>query len=188
MTMKQKASSTKKEISQVPSELLELEELVGNFIEYWGFKKIHGRIWVHLYTSREPLDTLGLMNRLKVSKALMSFAMRDMLKYEVIQASHTGKHGVVYYQANPDVLKVITLVLRQREAIMMSATKTCLERLLKNKSALDHRPDIDIKKIENILTMTESAEAMLQIFLSQSYPKTNKDTTDQTDIFAHLLK
>ena len=100
---------------KIMPELKELESLVGEFIQYWGFKKIHGRIWAHLYTSTTPLDSQTLISRLKVSKGLMSLAMRDLLEYDVIQPVRTGKHGVTFYQANPDLMFVITNVLRKRD-------------------------------------------------------------------------
>jgi DNA-binding transcriptional regulator GbsR (MarR family) len=58
-----------------PPELKQLELSVAQFMQYWGFKKIHGRIWTHLFTSQKPLDSITLMSRLKVSKGLMSLAI-----------------------------------------------------------------------------------------------------------------
>lgn len=60
------------ELEILPPELEDLANEVGDFICYWGFKKIHGRLWTHIYLARVPLDAGQLMQRLKVSKALIS--------------------------------------------------------------------------------------------------------------------
>lgn len=98
-----------------PPELLQLDEQIGKFMEYWGFKRIHGRVWLHLYVSDSPLDVAELMRRLKVSKTLMSFCIRDLKHYGVIREAGIIRHGTVIYEANPDLLSVVQNVLRVRE-------------------------------------------------------------------------
>lgn len=173
----------KTEKYKIMPELKELETLVGEFIQYWGFKKIHGRIWAHLYTSTTPLDSQTLISRLKVSKGLISLAMRDLIEYEVIQPVSTGKHGVTYYEANPDLMFVITNVLRKREAVMISAVSSCVERLTsKNEKELSHS-QIDLTKLENIKKLTASAQGLLQLFILQA-PEQNLETN--INIFSEL--
>ena len=156
-------------------ELKELEELVGNFIEYWGFKKIHGRIWAHLYTSDTPLDSQALMSRLKVSKGLMSLAVRDLLEYEVIEAVSVGKHGVTYYQANADLVAVITNVLVKREAVMMSEISSCLSRITSKSKKELKSANLDLRKLEKAKSMTESAQGLLNLFIMQACTKSNAE-------------
>ena len=156
-------------------ELEEFEQLVGNFIQYWGFKKIHGRIWAHLYTSDTPLDSQALMSRLKVSKGLMSLAVRDLLDYEVIEAVHVGKHGVTYYQANPDIMAVITNVLRKREAVMMSAVSSCLKRMNSKGKQQLQLAGLSLAKLEDVLKMTDSAQGLLNLFILQGSASNNAE-------------
>jgi two-component system phosphate regulon sensor histidine kinase PhoR len=40
-----------------------LSEQIGDFIQYWGFKKIHGMIWTHLYLSSTPLSAHELIQK-----------------------------------------------------------------------------------------------------------------------------
>lgn len=161
--------------NKIIPELKELEELVGTFMQYWGFKKIHGRIWTHLYTSSEPLDSQTLITRLKVSKGLMSLAVRDLLEYEVIVPVSTGKHGVTFYQANPDVMSVITNVLRKREAVMLSSVSSCIERISSNSKTELTNAQLDLNKIENIKKMTESAQGLLNMFIMHSCQNTGPE-------------
>lgn len=164
-------------------ELKEFEELVGHFIQYWGFKKIHGRIWAHLYTSKVPLDSQSLMMRLKVSKALMSLAVRDLLEFDVIAAASVGKHGVTYYEANPDLLSVITNVLKKREAPMMAAVDSCLQRMISKSETKLQQTNLDVKKLQGVKILTESAIGLLGLFITQSCATSQ---TDNLNIFSEL--
>lgn len=151
----------------LPAEIYKLEEAVGNFMQYWGFKKIHGRIWVHLFTANQPLDSEELMKRLQVSKGLMSVAMRDLLQYAVIKQTSTGKHGTVFYTANEDIQTVISDVLKKREAQTLRATKSILEKLAKLKQSEFEKHNLDSEKINAVLDLTTSASGLLNFFLAQ---------------------
>ncbi len=156
-------------------ELEEFEQLVGKFIQYWGFKKIHGRIWAHLYTSDIPLDSQTLIARLKVSKGLMSLAIRDLIEYAVIEAVSVGKHGVTYYHASPDIVAVITNVLRKREAVMMSAVSSCLKRMNSKGKQQLQLAGLSLNKLEDVLKMTDSAQGLLNLFILQGSASNNAE-------------
>ena len=100
-------------------ELAALADSIGDFIRYFGFKSIHGRVWTLLFLSKKPLASVDLARRLKVSKTLLSFAIADLLKYRVIEEAGKGIKRTTYYRANPDVSGVILEVLRNRELVLM---------------------------------------------------------------------
>jgi DNA-binding transcriptional regulator GbsR (MarR family) len=115
------------------AELIRLAESVGRFIEYWGFKSIHGRVWTLLYLSKEPLSSIEMSRYLKVSKTLMSFSISDLLKYQVIEEAGRGLKRTKFFRANPEIYSVILNVLKNRELIMMS-------KILSNHQSLKHAP------------------------------------------------
>lgn len=154
---------------KLPKELFELEATVGQFMEYWGFKKIHGRIWTHLFLSQNPLETGELMERLQVSKGLMSLAIRDLLEYEVILSDSVGRHGTVFYKANPDVLKVISNVLKARESKMLAQARQASEGLKKLGSEKMESLGLSAERAKNILELTSSAQLILHSFLIQDH-------------------
>lgn len=108
----------------LPPELEDLANEVGDFICYWGFKKIHGRLWTHIYLSENPLDAGQMMQRLQVSKALISLSLNDLLRYDVIIEAGKSDRGTQTYVANPNVLDVILNVLRRRERKMLAQAET----------------------------------------------------------------
>jgi len=153
--------------NSLPKSLFELESAIGEFMQYWGFKSMHGRIWTHLFTSEQALDSIELMKRLKVSKGLMSLAIRDLLEYEVILIDHVGRHGATFYKANPEIFKVISNVLKNRETQMLLKARTAAESLHKINRKKLQTCGISDEKIKNVIEMTSSAQILLQAFLHQ---------------------
>ena len=105
--------------SQCP-EIDDLAEQIGEFIHYWGFKRIHGRIWTFLFLADEPLDATELVQRMRISKALVSISLRELLEFGVIIRTGVGRRGTQVFRTNPDILAVILNVLRQREKRLLS--------------------------------------------------------------------
>ncbi len=156
-----------KRSEKCPPELIRLEKTVGGFMEYWGFKRIHGRIWTHLFTSSVPLDSIALMERLKVSKGLMSLAIRDLLEYQVIQPAHVGKHGTTFYVANPDLVSVITNVLKTRETKMLQEARQAGDAIKKLGVEKLKSHSLDPARVQNVIDLTSSAQLILSTFLEQ---------------------
>ena len=153
------------EVEALPPELEELASEVGDFICYWGFKKIHGRLWTHIFLSKDPLDAGQLMQRLKVSKALISLSLNDLLKYDVILENDKSMRGTQLYVANPDVLDVILNVLRRRERKMLTKTATSHKMLSCLNPDTIGRCSLLVDRIESMGRMIEQAQNALNSLL-----------------------
>ena len=92
-----------------------LMESIGVFIQFWGFKKIHGRVWTLVFLSPEPVDAKFLIRSLNVSKASISLVLKDLLKYEVILSVKKTSPSTQKYIANPNILSGIRNVMSDRE-------------------------------------------------------------------------
>jgi DNA-binding transcriptional regulator GbsR (MarR family) len=110
-------------------EMQELSDQIGEFVYYWGFKRIHGKIWSHIYLAKKPLDAADLVRSLDISKALVSISLRELLEYDVIQFAGKSDRGTQLYKVNPDILSVIMSVLRQREKRMLAHIQAAHEGL-----------------------------------------------------------
>jgi DNA-binding transcriptional regulator GbsR (MarR family) len=123
---------TKKDDQHVLRELEEFASEVGQFMEYWGFKKVHGQIWCHIYLSKTTLDAAALMRRLHISKALVSISLKELLDFAVIEEAGKSERGTRLYKAREDLGATILDTLRRRERKMMARIRTShslLERL-----------------------------------------------------------
>jgi DNA-binding transcriptional regulator GbsR (MarR family) len=157
-------SSSKKKISPYP-ELDELAERVGEFIQYWGFKRIHGKIWAHLFLSEVPLDATTLVKRLRVSKALVSFSIHDLLEYNVIREVARGRGRTVLFEANPDLTGIILNVLRLRERKMMTQVKSAAELLARATPEMMAEMKVSPRKLSNMRDMVDSAQSVLDFVI-----------------------
>ncbi len=113
-------------------ELEEFANQVGHFMEYWGFKKVHGQIWCHIYLSDHPLDAAELMHRLQISKALVSISLKELLDFGVLEEVGKSPRGTRLYKAREDLGATILDTLRRRERKMMArilAAYSLLEKL-----------------------------------------------------------
>src|ERR1035437_5061829 len=149
------------ELEVLPPELEELAGEVGDFICYWGFKRIHGRLWTHIYLAKVPLDAGRLMQRLKVSKALISLSLNDLLKFDVILEAEKSARGTQTYVANPDVLDVILNVLRRRERKMLSKAETSHKMLSSLSQENFRRANLHSDRIQALGRMIEQAQNAL---------------------------
>ncbi len=156
-----------------------MADRVGDFIQYWGFKKVHGRIWTHLFVSDHPLDAGDLCRRLNISKALVSMSIADLLEYEVIQEIGKGEQGTIQYQANPDVTRVIFNVLRKRERKMMSSIQSAQQVLEKASSQGGDASDgLDSKRVVYLGEMIRTAKGALEALIALG-PSDDSDITDR---------
>lgn len=146
------------------TELQQLSMSIGNFIRYWGFRRIHGAIWTQLYLSATPLNGTTLTKNLKVSKALVSPALEELVKYKLIKEVPSENEKTKLYTANEDVNEVIRHVLRTRESRMLKNITDEFSAFLK---VSRQSPDIDSERVASLHAMIIAANMMLQIFLSQ---------------------
>lgn len=142
-------------------QLSRLAEQVGIFIQYWGFKKIHGQIWTYIYLSPEPISAIQLIERLKVSKALISLAMADLIHYKLVfQTAESLNQKNKFFRANPNVFDAIRFVLETRELHMINQVSS-EHKLLKSMQKTSKSPMIDETKLKNLGNMIDGAEGAL---------------------------
>lgn len=142
-------------------ELTILADKIGSFIEHWGFKKIHGQIWTHIFLTGAPIDATCLVKRLGVSKALISLAVKDLIEYKVIQVAGTGDRGKIILQSNPDLNEVIINVLRMRERSILAEIMSSYKNLTKLKVEEKSQLKLCDERVKELGEMVETAEATL---------------------------
>ncbi len=147
-------------------EIDNLCELVGEFIQYWGFKNIHGKIWFHLFLSQTPLDAKNLMEKLSISKALVSISIRDLLIYDVILEHGLSPDGTRTYVANSDVKAVVERVLRGREKVMMAKIKGSFQNLKQVSSVELSEQDIQSKRLKELEKLIGKGDKMLNTVMA----------------------
>jgi DNA-binding transcriptional regulator GbsR (MarR family) len=169
-------SDAQKEVEQA---LLSFCEACGDFIEYWGFKSIHGRVWAYLALLGEGHSQAELAKRLGVSRASVNLAISELASYGLVKPLSDRHHAP--YEANLDVWPVITQVLQQREWSLIERARLSLERLIElapqveASAALSTEPPAELFKLERVkrlLQMTEWAQSILRLLINARLPQT----------------
>ncbi len=161
----------------VEEKVKELADAVGEFIKYWGFKEIHGRIWIHIYLSDVPITAKGLTQNLGVTKGLVSTALSELIAYQVIERISLGDARSPGYQSNTDLVQVINNILRNRELRLTSKIQGTLRELADGNQF--EKPATQ-EKILKLLEMTDFAVDSLTKLLN------NKNIS--TDRFKVIMK
>lgn len=146
-------------------ELRELVSKIGLFAQHCGFKEIHGRIWSYVFLAKEPVDSTTLVRRLNVSKALVSLALKDLRKTEMILTADKVEGRKIFFRPNPNVHKIISQVLEKREKKLVQGIQSAYQTV----RALDcstPNVDIDSKKLEELGDMIESTKLFLEFIIS----------------------
>ena len=101
-----------------------LADEVGELVYNWGLKRVHGRIWTHLFLSNRPLDASDLVKRLDISKALISISLRELIDLKLISEIGKSPRGTHLYRTNPDLVRVFLNILKFREKMLFAKVNT----------------------------------------------------------------
>jgi DNA-binding transcriptional regulator GbsR (MarR family) len=146
--------------------LAQMADTVGDFIRYWGFRRIHGQIWTQVFLSKEALSGADLTKRLSVSKALVSPALSELEAYGLI-TSHNKDKKTKTYQACPDVVGVIKKILAEREQVLIVTAAHRVSELKKSVKD-DQHALVDIERLKRLSEMIEFAQLGVHFLLAQS--------------------
>lgn len=155
--------------NKIPVEFTELADKVGSFIEYWGFKRIHGQVWTHIWLAKKPISATTIVKRLGVSKALISLAVKDLVHYKVIQVCGQGDRRKILLMANDDVQSVIANVLRLREAKMLEAVHASNENVRNLPTEIKTAIDLNEEKLDQMKVLIQIAQFSLATMLSTQF-------------------
>ena len=147
--------------------LSELASGVGDFIRYWGFRKIHGQIWTLVYLSEKPLSGIEIIKILNVSKALVSPALKELESEKLILEIKSENAKVKRYVAVDDVGAVIGKVLEKREKPMMNQISEALQKLKKNEVS-EMKDFLNSKRLKEIDQMIGTAQMGLALLLAKN--------------------
>ena len=120
-----------KEDGMVPGErelLHEVGDAVGALMEFWGFKRLMGRIWTQLYLRGEPQTAAEICEQLEISSGAASMTLSDLERWGVIRRSRKAGDRREYFEAETDIWKMISRVLRERELLQIDRALDVFER------------------------------------------------------------
>ncbi|MEL6179965.1 MAG: hypothetical protein AAFS10_13485, partial [Myxococcota bacterium] len=127
MTQKQSAETPTTDLEEHPHEerahkdrfpdpvalrLSDACDAIGDVIEYWGFKRVQGRIWTFIALSDRPRAQVEVAEQLQISKSLVSLTISELAEYNLVRPI-SDRRGAPY-EATLDIWPVVSDVLRSR--------------------------------------------------------------------------
>ncbi|MEW5850706.1 MAG: MarR family transcriptional regulator [Myxococcota bacterium] len=156
-------------ISEV--ELLVADQ-VGALMEFWGFKRVLGRIWTVLYLSDEPLTAAEIGSRLKLSASAVSVALTELKQWGVVQeALRIGaakRTRAQTWRAETDIWQMVTNVIRQRELRLVRRFEGALQEALEILEDLPTTPRIKHLRqaLKSLSLLAATGRTMLDALLN----------------------
>lgn len=142
---------------------------VGEFIEYWGFKATHGRVWLLLAIHRQPLAQKELGRMLELSRGTISTVVSDLVEHGLIEP--VSDHRNAPYRAMIEFWPTIANVLKNREAGLIRRAHASLNALLLDLENHEAAEDIyDLERIRGLVKLSEMAQRFLQLLINVPLP------------------
>ncbi len=108
--------------------LHEVAEAVGALMEFWGFKRVMGRLWTLLYLRDEPLTAAELCEELAISTGAASMTLAELEHWGVVRRSRRAGDRREYFEAETDIWRMVSRVLRERELVQVERALEVFER------------------------------------------------------------
>ena len=109
--------------------LHEVADAVGALMEFWGFKRVMGRVWALLYLRGDALSASDLCEQLSISSGAASMALADLEHWGVVRRIRRPGDRRDYFEAETDIWKMISRVLRERELVQIERALEVFERV-----------------------------------------------------------
>jgi DNA-binding transcriptional regulator GbsR (MarR family) len=148
--------------------LHEVADAIGHLMEFWGFKRLMGRIWSLLYLRAEPLSAAEMCEQLEISSGAASMTLSELERWGVVRRSRKPGDRREYFEAETDVWKMISRVLRERE---LSQIERALETFDRARDELEQMGGTRLgeiaDRIEQLAELARMGRGLLQALVSQ---------------------
>ena len=104
-------------------------EAVGQMMELWGFKRIHGMVWTYIFLAPHPQTAQDIRTGLGISTGLASMTLADLARWGVVHRRSPPGERRDFFEAEANIWRPILKVLREREFYQMNATVEELRRV-----------------------------------------------------------
>ena len=115
-------------------------DAIGDAIEFWGFKRNHGRVWSLLCLHNRPFAAIEIQENLGLSKGAVSMIVRELETWKVVHRMRVDDNPAWHFVAETDLMQMIIHVVNQRETGVVS--RIC-EQLQQAKENCDFPEDTD---------------------------------------------
>jgi len=152
--------------------LHEVADAVGALMEFWGFKRVMGRVWALLYLRGDALSASELCDQLSISSGAASMALAELEHWAVVRRIRKPGDRREYFEAETDIWKMISRVMRERELVQIERAVEVFERVrekLRTLPAPGERPRLDAiaDRLGKLLDLARVGRGLLVALVQQ---------------------
>jgi DNA-binding transcriptional regulator GbsR (MarR family) len=103
-------------------------DAMGRLMEFWGFKRHHGRAWAGLFLAEKPLDTAEIAELLELSQAAVGQVLADLKSWGIVRSVWLTGDRAEHFEAETNLWKMISRVLEERERKEIVAAREAFEK------------------------------------------------------------
>jgi HTH-type transcriptional regulator, glycine betaine synthesis regulator len=152
--------------------MLLVADSIGELMGLWNFKPSMGRVWSALYLSRYPLSADEIAERTRLSAGSVSMTVQELLRWGVVKRAYEPGERRRRFEAETDILAMVTRVFRERE---LQWIETVVERLEEARRILDEEgrssvPDDMVRnrflatRVSNLLSLAKAGHTVVDRF------------------------
>ena len=155
-------------VAAEPGADLLVADAVGEVIEYWGFKRILGRLWAILYLEDQPLTAAELQQRLGVSAGTLSMGLAELGRWGVVHRMFRPGERAEYFRPETDLWAMVSRVLGERERRLVISVQRQLEDAAERIAQEPAGPDraSRAERVQKLSVLADVAGGLLDAFLA----------------------
>lgn len=141
-------------------------DAIGEVMGFWNFKPSMGRVWTVLYLSPEPLSADDIGARTELSAGSVSMTLQELLQWGVVRKAWKRGSRRRHYEAETDLVAMITRVFRERELRLIDRTVERIETALRVLEGVEpsDRVRFLLVRLETLLRMARTGRAIVDRF------------------------
>jgi DNA-binding transcriptional regulator GbsR (MarR family) len=143
-------------------------DAVGNTIDFWHFKRNHGRVWALLYLRGQAMTAAELQETLGLSKGAVSMVTREVEHWGVVHRVRTPGDATWRFVAETDLMAMVRRVIEGREAAFVSRVREDLEDAFALAKAKKDIPSDVIDRVGRVRTLATLVDKALRAFVLTS--------------------
>lgn len=143
---------------------LRVADQIGAVMEFWGFKRVHGRVWSILYLSSEPLSAAEIRSRLGVSVGATSMALAELRRWGAVREVRTSARSM-HFEPETNIWRLISRVLQDREKRLLDDTLELFQGAMQELKAEGAQGAA--RRVEKLIWLTRLARGMLDMLTSR---------------------
>ncbi len=151
-------------------------DAVGALMELWGFKRQLGRVWAVLFLSDRPLCAPDLCDRLQISTGLLSMSLAELRRWGVVRSVEVAGDRKEHFEAETNVWRLVTRVLREREMEAVRGALAAFERALAEvrRALADVDPAVKaqarfkLRRLEQLVELSRAALHVLRLLVDSA--------------------